>query len=201
MLVSTNFLDQNPGNDPSAAYLVGNTNGIVTLKLDPEGKAKVVLASTADNDFASPIFWIDQNGNNLPNTFEKSLVGEVTNFQSARVQADAKLEVKDSGKEDVKEFKFTILNQSGKEFRNDWFRDKDAQATFEVKNTGSHEIKVLDEDLSNVLATIAPNKVVTIPVTDVTNDRTLRLVASDNGPTSVEVSANELSNGRRWQKP
>ena len=98
------LLDQNPGNDSQGAYLVGldtvtekdNDNRALrgTLKLDSKGQAKVVLASTAQNDFASPIFWIDQNGNNLPNTFEKSVVGETTNFQDARVQASAKLEVK-----------------------------------------------------------------------------------------------------------
>ena len=115
---------------------------MLLLNLDSKGQAKVVLASTAQNDFATPIFWIDQNGNNLPNTFEKSIVGETTNFQEARVQASAKLEVKDSKlTENVKEFKFTILNQSGKEFPNDWYRDKDAQASFEVKNTGSHNCR------------------------------------------------------------
>ena len=60
-----------------------------------------------------------------------------------------------------------------------------------MKNTGSHEVKVLDEDLTTVLATIAPNKTATIALKDVSNDRTLRVV-SQGGPSSVEVSANAV---------
>ncbi|WP_071393423.1 S-layer homology domain-containing protein [Bacillus tuaregi] len=186
------LLDQEPGNDPSKSYLVGaNKKGIVTLKLDSEGKGKVVLASTADNDFASPIFWLDENGNNVPNTFESSIVGELTNFQLARVQAEAKLDVKDSGlRENVKDFEFIILNQSGQEFGDEWYEDKDAQATFEVKNTGSHAVRVIDRDGTEKYR-IEPNKVLSIPVEDVENDRTLRVRAID-GPSSVEVSANAV---------
>ena len=137
-----------------------------TIKLDANGQAKVILASTKANDSAKPIVWIDQNWDNnsanqvLEDGEPVSDASKVkpTNFQPAYVNG-AKLKEVDLTKdarevripqfkgllntEDVKGFQFYFLNQSGTEYlppATAW--DKvDAQVTYEIVNTGAHPVK------------------------------------------------------------
>ena len=142
------------------------------LKLDGEGQAEFFLASTKVNDSARPVVWIDQNNANgsydgrLEDGEPVSDRDEVdpTNFQPPYVDSEklgAKLEVRDGTDadfrywenhfeeipddlEDVKGFKFSLLNQSGNPFLPDSYNDdaKDARVTFEVENTGPNLVKV-----------------------------------------------------------
>ena len=140
------YIDDVLNNNPTNAYfkeftqvtLIAARQGVV--KLDAKGEATVVLASTKQNDSAKPIVWVDQNNssNHQSGKLEKgepvsdqSKVAP-TNFQPSHVDSGAngaKLAVidltdvarenygpKQINVEDVKGFKLTLLNQSGKPF-------------------------------------------------------------------------------------
>ncbi|WP_394235045.1 S-layer homology domain-containing protein [Niallia oryzisoli] len=157
-------------NNPKAAYFVqfGAKQGVV--KLDSKGEAKVTLASTAVNDNATPIAWIDQNSANNAQSGQLeagepvSSSDDFTNFQPSRVdngQLGAKLGVIDLtdtarkaifgdaswNVEDVKGFQLTFLNQSGKPFLPPTTadgRDDDltARVNYTITNTGANTIRV-----------------------------------------------------------
>jgi len=166
------LLDGKLGNEPTAAYLyrvindqnrnlegtagpnLFQTQGVV--KLDNNGQAKVWLASTAVNDNAEPIVWIDQNtGTNWQGGVYEQ--GEPvsdhtkvapTNFQPVRVdnlELGAKLEVEENLVDGFQNFRLTLLNQSGKPFQP--ARAIDANVTFTIENTGTHAI-LIDTDFA-----------------------------------------------------
>ncbi len=187
------FLDGKLGNEPVGAYFtkdsIEKANGDFVneatpynpltstqrqayVTLDSAGQATVRLTSTAANDSAKPIVWIDQNFDNNAQNYtleagepvsDQSKVSP-TNFQPARVDdgtLGAKLQVVDftdaarkyftgsfDNVEDVKGFNLTLLNQSGEPFLPDTAnRDgKKARLTFEVVNTGAFPIRVHTAD-------------------------------------------------------
>lgn len=151
------LLDGVLGNEPTGAYFPNfrNETGQYLeqgqLKLDAKGEAAIVLASTAINDSAEPIVWIDQNyaNNYQPGTLESGepmsdhTKVEPTNFQPPRVDngsLGAKLTAEQDDTVGAKKFNMVILNQSGKPF----YPEKEVQAnvTFEVVNTGTHRVEI-----------------------------------------------------------
>ena len=131
-------LDNNPTNAYYKEFAGTATPRQGVVKLDAKGEAEVTLASTKQNDSATPIVWVDQNNssNHQSGKLEKGepVSGKVvsTNFQPSHVDNGAngaKLAVidltddarenygpKQINVEDVKGFKLTLLNQSGNPF-------------------------------------------------------------------------------------
>ncbi|MBB6446074.1 S-layer homology domain-containing protein [Bacillus benzoevorans] len=168
------LLDGKLGNEPTAAYLyrtinkvdrnledtaaprLNQTQGVV--KLDNNGQAKVWLASTAVNDNAEPIVWVDQNtGTNWQGgTYEAgepvsdNTKVDPTNFQNVRVdnlELGALLEIEENLVDGFQDFKLTLLNQSGKPFQPE--RAIDANVTFTIENTGTHAILIDTDHVSS----------------------------------------------------
>ena len=177
------LLDGKLGNEPVGAYIADHKDNVNpykletilktkdgrtvqgTIKLDANGQAKIILASTKANDSAKPIVWIDQNwdNNSRNNVLEDgepvsdSSKVKPTNFQPAYVNG-AKLKEVDLTKdarnaiiedyenvEDVKGFQFYFLNQSGTEYLPpavNFGMVLDAQVTYEIVNTGANPVKV-----------------------------------------------------------
>ncbi|WP_338449653.1 S-layer homology domain-containing protein [Niallia oryzisoli] len=158
------------GTDDANYNLTATKQG--TVRLDQNGEATFVLASTRAGDAARPFIWVDQNfdNNDRDQVYDK---GEptsvrtnipVTDFQPSRVDngsLGSKLEVTElsyaartkfkaptdywKNIEDVKGFNFTILNQSGTPFlppAGGSFDEKDATVTYEIINTGGNPIRV-----------------------------------------------------------
>lgn len=200
------LLDQKLGNEPTGAYFVDfqNSNGKHLtqgqVKLDANGEAEVVLASTDQNDSAKPLVWIDQNfANNFqPGTYEE---GEPqsdpeqtkwTNFQPVRVGnglLGAKLIAVKEPKEGQKDFTFTILNQSGNVFLPG--QEVNAHVTFEVVNTGSHRIEVdtslfQNMELTNILDAEKKQEKVVVEV----GGRVT--ISGDTSSSTVTLSANAI---------
>ena len=162
------WLDRKLGNEPTGAYFTNFRNEAGEyltqgqVKLNSQGEATVVLASTAINDSAKPIVWIDQNfANNFqPGTLEEgepmsdqSKV-DPTNFQNVRVDngiLGAKLAVTQENLVGEKNFTLTFLNQSGKVFNPG--KEVKAHVTFQVINTGTHPVEINTSLFKNLALT------------------------------------------------
>ena len=162
------WLDRKLGNEPTGAYFTNFRNGAGEyltqgqIKLNAQGEATVVLASTAINDSAKPIVWIDQNfANNFqPGTLEDGepmsdqTKVDPTNFQNVRVDngiLGAKLAVTQENMVGEKNFTLTFLNQSGKVFNPG--KEVKAHVTFQVINSGTHPVEINTSLFKNLALT------------------------------------------------
>ncbi|GLB58997.1 S-layer homology domain-containing protein [Cytobacillus sp. NCCP-133] len=152
-------LDRVIGTDTNAAFtsnddlegelLSGVREAERQLKLNDKGEAEFIVYSNVENDYATPVVWIDQNWaenyqTGVLESGEPTLVGEKTFFEAASVKASQLKTYKDGKAFDktftgleVAEFRYNALNQSGKVMSNVYSR-----VTFEVVNNGSAEIEV-----------------------------------------------------------
>ncbi|KGR76003.1 S-layer homology domain-containing protein [Ureibacillus sinduriensis] len=167
----------------------GNTNKQISVKTDDKGEAKFVIATDSlnENDYATPLAWIDINSANAKSGSldegEPKTVAQITHFQApyldgAEIKAfktsGGKAVTKFDGNE-VAEFKAELVNQSGKAFTGGYTLSK---ITYTVFNTGANDVKV-----GNTV--ISPNRSETFT----TNGESLKVESAEGKTTSVRVVA------------
>lgn len=126
----------------------------ITVKTDAKGEASFVISSEINNDYATPIAWIDINTSNAVegnlDEGEPKTVAPISYFVDAYLDG-ASLKTYNRSGDATDKFKATesaffrasLVNQSGKEISS---RIKNVSYT--VTNTGATEIKVGDQTIS-----------------------------------------------------
>lgn len=166
----------------------GNTAKQISVKTNSKGEATFVIASEFENDYATPVAWIDINSANAKqgtlDEGEPTTVAAISHFQApylngAEIKAykttGGKAVTKFDGNETA-EFKAELVNQSGKVFTGGYTLGK---VTYTVFNTGGEDIKVGD-------TVISPNRSETFTKAD---GASLLVTSSDKKSTSVRVVA------------
>lgn len=190
-VISTNTKSKfvNPDTDkyyPSTGN--GNTDKQISVKTNSKGEATFVIASEFENDYATPVAWIDINSANAKqgslDEGEPKSVAAISHFQAPYLDgAEIKAYKTSGGKAVTKfdgnetaEFKAELVNQSGKVFTGGYTLGK---ITYTVFNTGAEDITV-----DNTV--ISPNRSETF-----TKDSgaSLLVTSSEKKSTSVRVVA------------
>ncbi|MFJ7648962.1 S-layer homology domain-containing protein [Lysinibacillus sp. NPDC097279] len=162
-----------------------NTKSQISVKTDSKGEATFIIASNSENDYATPVAWIDINNASAKrgslDEGEPKTIAAISHFQAEYLDG-AKLVSLDGTKETSnfagnKSAKFSakLTNQSGKEYSTNNVN----KVTYTVFNTGDNDIYVT-EDNGNVVE-VAPNRSVTTTFDSPGTD----LLVNSNGKTSA----------------
>lgn len=166
----------------------GNTAKQISVKTNDKGEASFVIASDFENDYATPVAWIDINSANAKqgtlDEGEPKTVATISHFQApyldgAEIKAYKSGVTKSTTKFDgneTAEFKAELVNQSGKVFTGGYTVGK---VTYTVFNTGGEDIKV-------GTTVISPNRSETFTYE---NGASLFVTSSEGKTTSVRVVA------------
>jgi len=164
-VISTNTKSKFVNPDTDTYYpttSTGNTSKLISVKTDDKGEAKFVIATDTanENDYATPVAWIDINTSNARHGSldegEPKTVAGITHFQKAYLDG-AKIVAKLNGAgkaitkfdgADKAVFSAELVNQSNKVFTEGYSIEK---VTYTVFNTGAEDVIV-----DNV--TISPNR-------------------------------------------
>nr|CAL25114.1 S-layer protein SslA [Sporosarcina ureae] len=158
----------------------------VSVKTDSEGKASFVIGSDVENDYATPIAWIDVN---TPNAVEGRLdqgepltIGSISYFKDAYLDG-AQLKVYKGNKEtssfqgnETATFKASLVNQSNKTMPNTSIKT----VSYTIFNTGANNVIVDGQ-------TISPNRSFTVTHGAANADLDVKTV--DGMSSSVRVLA------------
>jgi len=162
----------------------------ISVKTDNEGKASFIIGSDNENDYATPIAWIDIN---TPNAVEGKLdqgepftIGSISYFKAAYLDGAA-LKVYNGNKEtstfkgsETATFKASLVNQSNKDMANTSIKT----ATYTVFNTGANDVVVAGQ-------TVSPNRSYT--VTQTAPNTNLQVKPSQDKNASVRVVATGIA--------
>ena len=150
----------------SQQYFTGDKAKQITVKTNDKGEASFVISSDEENDYATPVAWIDVNSSNAAegklDEGEPKTVAQVSFFTKPYL-AGAELKSyngnsktdKFNGTETAK-FKAELVNQSGKTISQNI-----KKVTYTVFNTGSSDItvggKVVSSNRSTTVTYEAPD--------------------------------------------
>lgn len=167
----------------------------ISVKTDNNGKASFVIGSEVENDYATPIAWIDVN---TPNAVEGKLdqgepftIGSISYFKEAFLDGAA-LKVYNTAGKETKEFKGSetatfkaeLVNQSNKEMANTSIK----KASYTVFNTGANDVTVEGQIVSpNRSYTVTKEK--TLVGGAWTGNTDLKVTPTMDKNTSVRVVA------------
>jgi len=190
-VISTNTKSKFVNPDTDTYYpttSTGNTSKLISVKTDDKGEAKFVIATDAanENDYATPVAWIDINTSNARHGSldegEPKTVAGITHFQKAYLDG-AKIVAKLNGTgkaitkfdgADKAVFSAELVNQSNKVFTEGYSIEK---VTYTVFNTGADDV-IVDG------VTISPNRSESF-----TKNDTLTVESVGHKSTSVRVVA------------
>ncbi|MED4270706.1 hypothetical protein P9199_11085 [Geobacillus stearothermophilus] len=193
---------------PSGTYTLGATgkDGVYTLTLNSEGKAKFNVTSDVPNDTATPVVWIDQNNETAKQHVKEAgepqqLAGSVTFRDEVVKSLDYYVSDVDghragvyvAGNADTPKFVAQLLDQSGKSATKDSLK----QVTYTITNTGNKEVKLdlalTDGTLESNRVIVAAGNSVTVKGTVASSTATLSVSSQGAGKVSVGISA--VTNG------
>ncbi|ARF18014.1 S-layer homology domain-containing protein [Sporosarcina ureae] len=167
----------------------------ISVKTDNNGKASFVIGSDVENDYATPIAWIDVN---TPNAVEGKLdqgepftIGSISYFKEAFLDGAALKVYNAAGKEtdefkgsETATFKAELVNQSNKEVANTSIK----KASYTVFNTGANDVTVEGQIVSpNRSYTVTKEK--TLVGNAWTGNTDLKVTPTMDKNTSVRVVA------------
>ncbi|MFY0518389.1 S-layer homology domain-containing protein [Lysinibacillus sp. UGB7] len=163
----------------------------ISVKTNDKGEATFIIGSDKENDYATPIAWIDINTSNAKqgrlDEGEPKAIAPISYFQNAYLDG-ATIKAYNADNKAVKEFKGNetatfraeLVNQSNQKMPNTSIK----KVTYTIFNTGAHDVKVGNEIVS-------PNRNLT--VTYEGSNPELKVVAVDGKSTSVKVTANGIA--------
>ncbi|MDD1503240.1 S-layer homology domain-containing protein [Lysinibacillus sp. CNPSo 3705] len=176
---------------PNTAADGKNNAKQISVKTNDKGEAKFVIGSDKENDYATPVAWIDINTSNAKqgrlDEGEPTATAPISYFQNAYLDG-ASIKAYNANDKAVKEFKGNeiatfraeLVNQSNKKMPNTSIK----KVTYTIFNTGANDVKVGNEIVS-------PNRNLTVTY-EGTNPE-LKVVAVDGKSTSVKVTANGIA--------
>lgn len=170
------------------------------IKLDKDGKASFTIASDKENDYATPVVWVDITSSNTSNPVFNDGVphqkGAITYFAAEKLTSGL-VEVRDEDNKKVKsdkefvgkekaKFVYIPANQSGKEYKGAAKpSDLKVKAEFTIYNTGSEDIEVT---VGNKTEVVQANR--SWPTGTVEGATpTIEIKSKDDKTTSVRVEA------------
>ncbi|MGE7950645.1 S-layer homology domain-containing protein [Lysinibacillus xylanilyticus] len=183
--------DDNQSYYPNNAADGKNNAKQISVKTNDKGEATFVIGSDKENDYATPVAWIDINTSNAKqgrlDEGEPKTTAPISYFQNAYLDGASIKAYNDKNKA-VKEFKGNetatfraeLVNQSNKKMPNTSIK----KVTYTIFNTGANDVKVGNEIIS-------PNRNLT--VTYEGSNPELKVVAVDGKSTSVKVTANGIA--------
>ncbi|MER2169332.1 MAG: S-layer homology domain-containing protein, partial [Psychrobacillus psychrodurans] len=172
-------------------YVTSNNGKQISVKTNSKGEASFVISSETQNDYATPVAWIDVNsafaGEGKLDQGEPKTIGQISYFTdeyldgaSLAAYKGEKKSTKFEGTE-IATFKTELVNQSGQEFGPDTDIEK---VSYTVFNTGANNVVVYNQDGSPQV--VSPNRSYT---TTYNNGADLTVQAEENKSTSVRVVA------------
>lgn len=172
-----------------------NTKSQISVKTNDKGEATFIIASNSENDYATPIAWVDINSSDAKrgalDEGEPKTIAAISHFQAAYLDGAAIKSYKASKKEtkfndnEIAEFRAELVNQSGKTFSTGEYTM--GKVTYTVFNTGGEDIEV---DTVNGKVVISPNRSETFTKD---NGASLFVNAKDGKTTSVRVIATGIA--------
>ena len=181
--------DDNQNYYPATSANGKNNEKQISVKTNDKGEATFVIGSEKENDYATPVAWIDINTSNAKqgnlDEGEPKTVAPISYFQNAYLDGASiksykstnfnKVETKFDGDE-IATFRAELVNQSNKKIANTSIK----KVTYTIFNTGANDVKVGN-------ATISPNRSLTVTYDSPNTD--LRVISVDGKTTSVKVNA------------
>ncbi|WP_285396523.1 S-layer homology domain-containing protein [Lysinibacillus sp. fls2-241-R2A-57] len=175
---------------PTSAADGKNTAKQISVKTNDKGEATFIIGSDKENDYATPIAWIDINTSNAKqgklDEGEPKAIAPISYFQNAYLDGGAVKaynDAKDATKavtefkgNEVATFRAELVNQSNKKVPNTSIK----KVTYTIFNTGANDVKVGNEIISS-------NRSLTVTYDSPNTD--LKVVAVDGKSTSVKVTA------------
>ncbi|MGE7943733.1 S-layer homology domain-containing protein [Lysinibacillus xylanilyticus] len=182
--------DDNQKYYPTTAAEGKNTAKQISVKTNDKGEATFVIGSDKENDYATPVAWIDINTSNAKqgrlDEGEPKTVSQISYFQNAYLDgASVKAYKKVNGKDkattkfegnETATFRAELVNQSNQKMSNTSVK----KVTYTIFNTGGEDVVVDGK-------TISPNRSWTV-TKEIPGSTELR-INTDNKTTSVKVSA------------
>lgn len=162
----------------------------ISVKTNDKGEATFVIGSEKENDYATPIAWIDINTSNAKqgklDEGEPKAIAPISYFQNAYLDGGAVKAYNDANSKDkavtdfkgneIATFRAELVNQSNKKMPNTSIK----RVTYTIFNTGANDVKVGNEIISS-------NRSLTVTFDAPNTD--LKVVAVDGKTTSVKVTA------------
>ncbi|WP_153720883.1 S-layer homology domain-containing protein [Sporosarcina cascadiensis] len=169
----------------------------ISVKTDNNGKASFIIGSDVENDYATPIAWIDVN---TPNAVEGKLdegepftVGSISYFKEAYLDGAALKVFNNAGKETGEflgqgpaVFKAALVNQSGKAVPNTSIKN----VSYTIFNTGASDVKVGEQIIS-------PNRSYTVTYTSPNTDLVVTAAQDKNAAVRVVATGTAIDTDRK----
>lgn len=162
----------------------------ISVKTNDKGEATFIIGSDKENDYATPVAWIDINTSNAKqgnlDEGEPKLVGQMSYFQNAFLDGAAVKSYKlNDGKKVVTKFegnepavfRAELVNQSNKKMSGTSVK----KVTYTIFNTGANDVVVDGK-------TISPNRSWTV-TKELPGSTDLVVTSADEKTTSVKVTA------------
>ncbi|MEK4712082.1 S-layer homology domain-containing protein [Sporosarcina sp. FSL K6-5500] len=170
---------------------VGDTAKQISVKTNAKGEASFVIGSDKDNDYATPVAWIDVN---TPNAVEGKLdegepktLAAISYFKPAyldgaalKVYKDGKATTSDFKGSESATFKASLVNQSNKTVANTSIN----KVSYTIFNTGANDVIVGNQIIS-------PNRSYTVTYETPNTDLVVRPTQDKNA--SVRVVATGIA--------
>ncbi|MFJ8102249.1 S-layer homology domain-containing protein [Lysinibacillus sp. NPDC096212] len=186
--------DDNQSYFPTNAADGKDTAKQISVKTNDKGEATFVIGSEKENDYATPIAWIDINTSNAKqgklDEGEPKAIAPISYFQNeyldggaVKAYNDAKSTTKavtDFKGNEIATFRAELVNQSNKKMPNTSIK----KVTYTIFNTGANDVKVGNE-------TISPNRSLTVTYDSPNTD--LKVEAANGKSTSVKVTATGIA--------
>lgn len=182
--------DDNQTFYPNTAAEGKNTAKQISVKTNDKGEATFVIGSDKENDYATPIAWIDINTSNAKqgklDEGEPKVVGQMSYFQNAYLDGAAVKSYKPSDSKKVVTkfdgdesavFRAELVNQSNKKMSGTSVK----KVTYTIFNTGANDVLVDGK-------TISSNRSWTV-TKELPGSTDLIVTSADHKTTSVKVTA------------
>lgn len=199
-VTNAKFVDTDPD---TAVYFTGDKAKQISVKTNDKGEATFVIGSEIENDYATPIAWIDINTADAKqgdlDEGEPKAVAPISYFQKAYLDGSAikaykqsdltKAVTKFDGSETAV-FAAELVNQSGKKMPNTQVK----KATYTIYNTGANDIRVDGQSVSpNRSFTVTYEATLGTNGNVVTPAKNLEVTSVDGKTTSVRVIATGIA--------
>lgn len=182
--------DDNQTFYPNTAAEGKNTAKQISVKTNDKGEATFVIGSDKENDYATPIAWIDINTSNAKqgklDEGEPKVVGQMSYFQNAYLDGAAVKSYKPSDSKKVVTkfdgdesavFRAELVNQSNKKMSGTSVK----KVTYTIFNTGANDVLVDGKIISS-------NRSWTV-TKELPGSTDLIVTSADHKTTSVKVTA------------
>ncbi len=169
---------------------ISSTPSKISVKTNDKGEATFVIGSDKENDYATPVAWIDINSSNAKDgqldEGEPKTIAQISHFQDAYLDGGAvkaflapkfDKSVTDFKGNETATFRASLVNQSGKDMPNTSIKN----VTYTIFNTGSNDVQVNGQ-------VISPNRSYTVS-SDTLKTTDLTVTSVNGKTTSVKVVA------------